>query len=197
MVRRKKAPICRPSFPDASTNSAKGRKSCTPCRHNYEMDTIDLNRLTQEVGQRTAALVLYARQWVDAATAEDVVQEALAALYSELSPPASPVAWMYRVVRNAAIDHARAASRRRRRERTVARSRGEWFDAQADALLDAQVAERALRQLSAKYREVVVLRIWGDLGFTEIAAIMKLGVSTATASACTCLTWSECERWLA
>jgi RNA polymerase sigma-70 factor (ECF subfamily) len=35
-----------------------------------------------------------------------------------------------------------------------------------------------LRRLSAELREVVVLRIWGDLAFAEIAEIMHLGVST-------------------
>jgi RNA polymerase sigma-70 factor (ECF subfamily) len=57
-------------------------------------------------------------------------------------------------------------------------ARREWFVPQPDALLDAQSAERALRRLNAEQREVVVLRIWGDLAFAEIAEIMQLGVST-------------------
>ena len=149
------------------------------CRHNVWMGTSDLERLTRIVAERAAALGLYARQWVDAATAEDVLQEALTALLCEQSSPANPIAWMYRAVRNAAIDAGRAAARRRWRERAVAAERREWFDSRADALVDAQIAEQALKQLSVEHREIVVLRIWGQLGFAEIAEVMQIGVSTA------------------
>jgi len=125
-----------------------------------------------------AALVLYARQWLDGASAQDAVQEALVALLAQRQPPRNPTAWMYRAVRNRAIDEARAAERRRRREQCVARERREWFVRNTDGLLDAQAAELALRRLSAELREIVVLRIWGDLGFAEIAEITDLSVST-------------------
>lgn len=138
----------------------------------------ELGRLTQMVVERAGALALYARQWLDAASAEDVVQEALTALLTQPRAPDDPVAWMYRAVRNAAIDHVRSASRRRRREQAVAAERREWFEAATDSLIDAQVAERALRQLPDEYREVVVLRIWGELGLAQIARIMRLGVTT-------------------
>jgi RNA polymerase sigma factor (sigma-70 family) len=138
----------------------------------------DVERLTRMVTERAAALVLYARQWLDGASAHDAVQEALVALLAQEQPPRNPAAWMYRAVRNTAIDEARASDRRRRREQSVARMRGEWFVPNADALLDAQAAEQSLRRLSAELREVVVLRIWGELGFAEIAEIMQLGVST-------------------
>lgn len=142
------------------------------------MSHSDVEQLTQLVTERAAALVLYARQWLDGASADDAVQEALVALLAQQQQPRNPTAWMYRTVRNAAIDAARATERRRRREQSVAQSRREWFVPQPDALLDAQAAEQSLRRLSPAQREVVVLRIWGDLGFAEIAEIMQLGVST-------------------
>jgi RNA polymerase sigma-70 factor, ECF subfamily len=152
------------------------------------MATNDLERLTRAVTERAAGLALYARQWVDASTAEDVVQETLVALiahhrrWQQFSDPGSrldkPIAWIYRAVRNGAIDHARSVARRRRREQAVAEKRPDWFTPRPDAHLDAQVAEQALRGLDAEYREVVVLRIWNDLKFIEIAEILGLGVST-------------------
>ncbi|HEY4232318.1 MAG TPA: sigma-70 family RNA polymerase sigma factor [Lacipirellulaceae bacterium] len=152
------------------------------------MGTSDLERLTQAVAGRAAGLALYARQWVDAATAEDVVQEALVALvahhqrWRNFADPGSrlekPLAWIYRTVRNGAIDRARSAARRRRREQAVAQMRGSWFELRPDVQLDSQAAEQALRQLPAEHREVVVLRIWNDLRFVEIAEILGLGVST-------------------
>lgn len=138
----------------------------------------DLDRLTQMVAGRAGALALYARQWLDAASAEDVVQEALAALLTQPKPPTEPVAWMYRAVRNAAIDHVRSAVRRRRREQAVATGRREWFEADPHALIHAETAEQALRRLPAQHREIVVLRIWGELGLAQIGQIMHLSVTT-------------------
>ena len=67
------------------------------------------DRLAQLVMQRLAALTLFARQWLDAASAEDVVQETLTTLLMQRKSPDDPVAWMFRAVRNAAIDHCRTS----------------------------------------------------------------------------------------
>jgi RNA polymerase sigma-70 factor (ECF subfamily) len=138
----------------------------------------DGEHLAREIGESAAALVLYARQWLDAATAEDVVQNALVALLSQRRAPHNLRAWMYRAVRNGAIDSGRATSRRRRREQSVAQTRRGWFLPHLDAVLDAQIAEESLRKLSPDLREVVLLRIWSDLTYSEIAEIMQLSVST-------------------
>src|SRR5256885_68978 len=107
----------------------------------------DLDRLTHTVLERAAGLALYARQWHDAASADDVVQEALSALLTQRTTPNDPVAWMFRAVRNAAIDEARSASRRRRREQAVAGRRRESFESRPDSTIDARAAEAALAQL--------------------------------------------------
>ena len=142
------------------------------------MGANDLERLTTMVVERSAGLALYARQWLDAASAEDVVQEAFTAMLTLGRAPDDPMAWMCRAVRNAAIDYARSASRRRRREQAVAETRSEWFEARPESLIDARTAEEVLRGLPAEYREVVVLRIWGGLGLAQIARIMQIGVTT-------------------
>jgi RNA polymerase sigma-70 factor (ECF subfamily) len=151
------------------------------------MGTIDGNRLLSAILPRASALTLYARQWLDAAAAEDVVQEALTVLLTQSRTPDEPLAWMYRAVRNAAIDTARAAVRRKRREQTVAAARTEWFDASAEGLLDARTAEAALCTLAPQHREIVLMRIWGDLPFSQIAGILDLSVSTVHARYTTAL----------
>jgi RNA polymerase sigma-70 factor (ECF subfamily) len=140
----------------------------------------ELERLAQRVMDRAAGLALYARQWLadDAASAEDVVQEALTSLLAQHPPPRDPIAWMYRAVRNAAIDQSRSASRRRRREQRVAESRREWFEPRDDALIDAKIAAAALADLPPASREIVVLRIWSDLGFAQIADVMQMSLSS-------------------
>lgn len=126
---------------------------------------------------RLPALALYARQWVDAATADDVVQSALVALWSQWRSPADPAAWTFRAVRNGAISAARGSNRRRKHERSAARS--DWFEPCPADLIDARAAESSLSELPESLREAVVLRLWGDLGFAEIAAVTGVSVSTA------------------
>ncbi len=135
--------------------------------------------LTDFVTARSAALALYARQWVDAATADDVVQEVLVAAWSVRPPPNDPAAWAFTAVRNRAITAARATSRRRRHEQTAAERRVDWFEPSTGDSIDAESAEEALRDLSEALREVVVLRLWGDLGFAEIAAVVGCSIGTA------------------
>jgi RNA polymerase sigma-70 factor (ECF subfamily) len=138
----------------------------------------DPAQLARLITERAPGLTLYARQWLDAPSAEDALQEALASLLAQSPPPDDPVAWTCRTIRNAAIDQVRSAARRRQRERRVAETRPEWFDATPDSLIDARTAEAALRHLPDLSREIVVLRIWADLGFSQIAQTLNLSVST-------------------
>ena len=75
-----------------------------------------------------------ARRWCStpgngAMTPEDVVQEAFLLLVRQAVAPENPTGWLYRVVRNRAINAGRSQGRRARREAAVA-ARGEpWFEA--------------------------------------------------------------------
>ncbi len=121
-------------------------------------------------------LLLYARQWCD--TPEDVVQEAFLKLVSLRQPPRSVVPWLYRVVRNAALDVRKAARRRQRRETAAARAVS-WFVEPEMEGLDAKAAVAALQRLAAEEREVIVARLWGGLSFEEIAEVAGCSASTA------------------
>jgi len=121
-------------------------------------------------------LILYARQWC--CTPEDVVQEAFLKLVSLRQPPRSVVPWLYRVVRNAALDAHKAARRRQRRESVVARPRGWFVEPEMDGL-DAAAAVAALQRLPAEEREVIIARLWGGLSFEEIAEVAGCSASTA------------------
>ena len=50
--------------------------------------------------------------------------------------------------------------------------------AHPDSLIDAQIAEQALRRLPDEDRQIVVLRIWGELGFAQIADIVQMSMTT-------------------
>ncbi|WP_254508762.1 RNA polymerase sigma factor [Anatilimnocola floriformis] len=132
-----------------------------------------LGRLLDEHG---GVLSLYASQWTDAA--DDCVQEALLELVRQRELPANVPAWLFRVTRNRAIARARARQRRKRHETAASRDvafevkgrEPEWSTADVTA---------ALEQIDGDLREVVVARVWGNLGFEEIAELIGTSLSTA------------------
>jgi len=140
------------------------------------MAAIPLETLTRLLDQHTAALVLYVRQWCDAP--EDVVQEAFLALMRESVVPENVVGWLYRVVRNRALNASRGGRRRRRHEAAAAHRGEPWLVASEGDRLDAEAAARALEALPGQEREVIVARLWGGLSFEEIARLTGSGVST-------------------
>jgi RNA polymerase sigma-70 factor (ECF subfamily) len=136
----------------------------------------DAEILTRLLDAHGAALVLYAQQWCD--TPEDVTQEAFLALVRQPVLPENAVGWLYRVVRNGAINAMRAAQRRTKRETAIAREAESWFHVAADDRLDAAAAARAMEKLPIEQRETMVARLWGGLSFEEIAELT--GSSTST-----------------
>ena len=123
-----------------------------------------------------APLVLYARQWCDAP--EDVVQEAFLKLVRQSRPPEDAAAWLYRVVRNGAIDAVKMARRRQHRESAAARPVRWFVEPEVDGL-DAETAVAALERLAPEVREVIVARFWGGLSFEQIALVAGCSASTA------------------
>ena len=128
------------------------------------------------VDRHGPALILYARQWC--ATPEDVVQDAFLKLVAVREPPREAVAWLYRVVRNAALDAGKSARRRQQRESAVARPKHWFVEPEIDGL-DADVAVAAVQRLPADQREVIVAHLWGGLSFEQIAEVAGCSASTA------------------
>jgi RNA polymerase sigma factor (sigma-70 family) len=134
----------------------------------------ELTRLLDEHGR---ALVLYARQWCS--TPEDVVQDALLLLVRQAVRPDNAVAWLYQVVRNAAISTLRSAERRTRREAAVAHRAEPWFQPPLSKRLDAEEATLALAALPIEQRETIVSRLWGGLSFEQIGELSGCSTSSA------------------
>jgi RNA polymerase sigma-70 factor (ECF subfamily) len=137
------------------------------------MSPLDYARL---IDAHAAPLVLYARQWCDAP--EDVVQEAFLKLVRQRRPPEDAAAWLFRVVRNGAIDQARLARRRRRRESAAARPVRWFVEPEVDGL-EAETVVSALERIEPERREVIVAHHWGGLSFEQIAAVAGCSASTA------------------
>jgi RNA polymerase sigma factor (sigma-70 family) len=132
--------------------------------------------LARLIDRHGAPLVLYARQWC--AAPEDVVQEAFVKLCTLDAPPRDVLAWLYRVVRNGALDAGKSARRRQRREAAAARP-VRWFVESAVEGLDAETAVGALERLPAEQREAIVAHLWGGLSFEQVAEVAGCSGSTA------------------
>lgn len=144
------------------------------------MDSEQLGGLIDHLAD---ALALYARQWCD--EPEDVVQEAFVKLASLPETPLNPAAWLFRTVRNGAINAGIARRRRDRHEFEAATRSGAhaWFEAKAAArheyAIDPDSAKLALSALPVAEREVIVAHLWGGLTFEQISDLA--GVSTSSA----------------
>jgi RNA polymerase sigma-70 factor (ECF subfamily) len=125
-------------------------------------------------------LLLCARQWTRSlADAEDVVQEAFVRFWrNQRGLGGEPQALLITSIRRAAIDLARRNDRRQRREEQ-AEDAPPFFEVLAEAD-DRRVAiEAALRRLPDEQREVLALKIWGELTFEEISRQLDIPLNTA------------------
>ena len=120
------------------------------------------------VEKRFPALVLYARSW-NVNVAEDLVQDAFVKLAEQPKRPENIEAWLCKTIRNAAISRHRKLERQKKHETEAARQKPDWF-VPGDSLLANEAAEK-LAELRAEQREIVVLRIWNQLSFDEIAEL--------------------------
>ncbi len=141
---------------------------------------MDHELLGRILDTHAAALELYARQWCH--TPEDVVQEAFLKLARLHALPQNPAAWLFRVVRNGAIDAGQAARRRQRYELALAVESRPWFEDETAAnpsAIDPEQAAAELENLPLEEREVIIAHLWGGLTFEQIAVVAACATSTA------------------
>jgi RNA polymerase sigma factor (sigma-70 family) len=130
--------------------------------------------ITELVRTKLPALVLFARQWKHD-SAEDVVQEAFLRLMRLAEPPQDPAAWLFAAVRNASNQHLRVQKRRKSRENISQAEKKPWFGPAEGE--DELVTE--LQSLPFDCRTVIVAKIWGNLTFEQIAAMIGSSKSSA------------------
>ena len=114
------------------------------------------------------------------ADAEDLLQEAVieSSGKSEGNPPDLPL--VYTTLRRRAIDLARKTDRRTAREEvTTERSEDCWFDDTIEQKETAWLIDRAIKNMPEKFREVVMLKIWSELTFAQIAQTLDIPLNTA------------------
>ncbi len=125
---------------------------------------------------KAAELILYGRALGLAhGEAEDVLHETFAALLARDEPPEEPARYTVRSFRNHALNYRRSLWRRLTREFESAR----WFEPSPDESPVERAAMRCLAALPPPQREVVVLKIWHEHTFDEIAQLTGVSPNTA------------------
>jgi RNA polymerase sigma-70 factor (ECF subfamily) len=137
---------------------------------------IDASALAKLLDEHARRLELYASQWT--ITPEDCVQEAFISLAALASAPPKVVAWLYHVVRNRAMNAARS-QRRRGYHESVAGWLSEQSALERPTREDRLSLPEVLDSLPAAEREIVVLRIWSELTWQEIADLVGTSSSSA------------------
>jgi len=129
-----------------------------------------------------AKLLLFARQQSRRPDeAEDLLQEAFVRIWrlyghtGEVAP-----GLVYRAIRRLAIDWARSIDRRQARENRVALDGplSFSFDRTLEQDERKQALLRAVERLPNQQKEVVTLKIWGELTFDEIARTLDESLNT-------------------
>lgn len=131
----------------------------------------------RELYERHArALLAYACALLrDPSAAEDVLHQVfLNVLRGRSAIDGEPAAYLFRAVRNTALNHMRGQSR----EVDLAGA-GVWLESPGGSRETSVALQSALRALPAEQREVIVLHIWGQLTFEEAAAVIGIPPNTA------------------
>jgi RNA polymerase sigma-70 factor (ECF subfamily) len=133
----------------------------------------DIGRLYEELGP---ILLAYARSIVqDPAEAEDALHHVfLKLMASGIAPPSDPRPYLFRAVRNTCLNRRRSEARAK-----AWRSEPPMFTAPAGSDGLATDLEAALRDLPEEQREVVVLRVWGEMTLDEAAQVLDVPLNTA------------------
>lgn len=125
-------------------------------------------------------LVLFARQFVrSVADAEDVVQEAFVRFWRKHHSLQNR-ALLFATVRSIALDLLRRDARRARREAAAVADAEESVAPHFEAENGSQQALAfAIDHLPSEQREVLVMKIWNELTFADIASALDISQNTA------------------
>ena len=140
------------------------------------MNRDDAHWLYDEHGR---ALLAYACALLrDPSAAEDVLHQVfLNVLRGRAAVADDPKPYLFKAVRNTALNHIRGQSREV--ELPGDGAAGVWLESLDGSVETAVALQSALKKLPAEQREVIVLKIWGELTFDEAAAVIGISPNTA------------------
>lgn len=124
--------------------------------------------------QHGPALLAYGASLLgDRATAEDVLHQVFVKLLANERLPEDARPYLFKAVRNRAFNALRGSAR------LTSLDAQEWL-VKPQGMVEAGLEiEQAMRELPPEQREVVVMRIWGEMTMPEIAAVLEIPENTA------------------
>ena len=134
------------------------------------------------LAEHAPKFLLFARQQVRyEADAQDLVQDAVVECWRRQAQNTPPAAGqIFATIRRRAIDFSRREGRRAVREATAAEGiPKEWFDSGIEDQERNSLMQEAMSKLPGIYRDVVTLKVWGELTFAEIASALEIPANTA------------------
>jgi RNA polymerase sigma-70 factor (ECF subfamily) len=137
------------------------------------LDRHEIRRLYDGHG---AALLAYAVSLLDdPAASEDVVHQVFVKLLR--NTPAiegQPLHYLYRAVRDTALNHRRHQGRE-----LALLQNGHWLASPPGMEETGLAVQAAVADLPAEQREIVMLRVWGQMTFEEAATVLDISPNTA------------------
>jgi RNA polymerase sigma-70 factor, ECF subfamily len=145
-------------------------------RYEGTLDRIAVATIREFYEENSRALFTYALALTrHPASAEDAVHDAICRVLARPAPPAELRPYVFRCVRNAAID---AWRRERPSEEAGILDLATLDDATFDRALWAQV-ERFLFDLPQDEMETIVLHVFDGLSFRDVASVKQVPLNTA------------------
>ena len=138
-----------------------------------EAGMLDLDQLYRRHG---AALLLFAFAMTgDRSRAQDALHQVFLKLleHGGLSRASDQKAYLFGCVRNAVLDELKRHDRNRPLDDSA------WFSPPDRDYAAEQNLRRALAALPDDQREIVVLHVWGELTFAQIADLLETSSNTA------------------
>jgi RNA polymerase sigma-70 factor (ECF subfamily) len=140
----------------------------------YRSHSVEVELLYQQHG---GVLLLFARAIAgDRARAQDAVHQVFLRMLESgnLRQVADVKAYLFACVRNAVLNDTKAQQRN-----VVLDEDSAWFDPPHRDYAAELNLRRALRGLHEDQRQVMVLHVWGEFTFTQIAEILGISANTA------------------
>ena len=143
---------------------------------------ISPQQISTLLAENGRGLEAYAAQW--SRNPEDCVQEAFVKLAAISPTPQNCVAWLFKVTRNHAISSLRSQKRRSQHESfaswlTNRREKSSDPASLVPAAEEQQHLVNTLNKLTERERELVVMRIWSGLTWSQIAELTESSSSSA------------------
>jgi RNA polymerase sigma-70 factor (ECF subfamily) len=125
------------------------------------------------------ALLAYACAFLhDPSEAEDVLHQVFLQLLRDGATEISSSGYLFRAVRNRALNQLRGRSREVALDAVLDGS-AQWLESPSGSTETALALQSALGTLPQEQREVIVLRVWGQMTFEEVAGVVGVSPNTA------------------